>query len=109
MATINLLRTLTVIVRQIPDRVTVTYAARTADDTYADGVDFDARRGPQMSGDIDGMSRRWATWHLYALDGQTVSPTRLGRITHGSEIWDVAEVVKSYGDLKFDCECVLRI
>lgn len=106
---INLLRALTAIVNQIPDKVTVTYYARTVDDTYAAGVEFDARRGPAMSGDIDGMARRWATWHLYALDGQSVQPTRLGKIVYGSETWDVAESLKSYGNLKFDCDCVLRL
>lgn len=106
---INLLRTLTAIVNQIPDLVTVTYYARTVDDTYAAGVTFDARRGPMMSGDIDGMSRRWATWHLYALDGQSVYPTRLGKIVYGADVWDVAEVLRSYGNLKSDCECVLRL
>lgn len=109
MATINLLRTLTAIVNQIPDLKSVTYAARTSDDTYAAGVVFDARREPKSSGDIDGMARRWAMWHLYALDGQTVQPTRYGQITHGSDVWDVISAVSSYGDLKFDCECVLRV
>lgn len=92
---------------------TVKYASRatgvTSADTYATGVDYDAKRDPTTFGDIAGKERTVATWHLYAIAGQTVLPERLGRIADGTEIWHVLDVRRSYGDLKHDCSCVLEV
>ena len=111
---INLLRSLTAIVRQIPDKQTVAYRARSSGagnvDGYAAAVNFTARHGPITSGDFDGMEKSWCTWHLYALDGQVVSPERLGKITDAAGVvWHVLSATSSFGGLKHDCVCVQEV
>ncbi len=87
----------------------VKYAGRTSGDTYGPGVDWDAKRDPTTIGDVDGKQRQIAVWHLYAIAGQTTLPSRLGKVTDGSDVWHVLEAQRSFGDLKFDCTCFLQV
>ena len=107
---ISLLKSLQAMVRQIPDKETVTYAERTPAEDYAAGVNFEARHDPIASVDVNGLAKKWTTWHLYATNSQTVTPRRLGRITDASgRKWHVESALSSFGGLKHDCVCVLEV
>lgn len=97
---------------------TVKYHQRTAGtanaDNYDAGVDYDAYRGPMTRADINGESRIVASWHLYGIGGQTVKPSRLGKIVDTTDVlagetWHVDTALRLYGDLKHDCLCVLEV
>lgn len=108
---VDLLASLIAIVRQIPDKVTVNYYARSSGDTYGDAVEFEARRQPITSGDISGYSRRPCRWQLYATQGQSTKPLRLGKIIHDGITYHIEQVQSrwnddTYGTLIHDCDCV---
>lgn len=110
--TINLLRSVQAIVRQLPDLVEVTYFARTGGDTYGAGTIFRARRQPRESGQVSGTGRTEADWMLFADDGQeeTVKPARLGKLVDpdGGEWHLLGPVLRSFGDLVYECRgCIL--
>lgn len=81
-------------------------------DSYQNSVDYEAKRDPMQRADIDGKAEVVAMWHLYQIAGQSVQPTRLGRIIDDTvspaETWHVRQVSRSYGDLKHDCLCTLK-
>lgn len=111
---VNMLAELTKIVGRIPDRQTVTLANRTSGsvnaDSYDTGQTFTARHGPITSGDIDGIERRWCTWFLYAIAGQTITPERYSKITDASNVvWHVVNSETSYAGYHHICECVQAV
>lgn len=110
-AAVNLVRALQAIVRQLPERVTVTYYPRstgiTSADNFGTGVEFDAMHGPLVDTDAGGKSRRFTTWHLYATDGQTARPARMGKLVDNDGVtWHIMSVTTLYGELKHDLDCV---
>lgn len=111
---ISFLNSLTKIVAGIPDIQSVTYAARSSGaanaDSYDTGVGFSARHGPIYSGDVEGFSRRYTTWFLYAIAGQSVIPERMGKITDASNVvWHVVTSNTSFGGLHHIVDCVQAV
>lgn len=111
MPSVNLVKALQAIVRQLPERVTVTYYQRSTGIANADnfdaGVEFDAMHGVITSTDANGKDRRFTTWHLYTTDGQTVKPARLGKVVDNDGItWHVMSSNSMYGELKHDLDCI---
>jgi hypothetical protein len=110
---------LTSMVRQLPDLRVVKFYTRTAADTYTEAPTlFHARREPRTIALIDGLTVTLATWHLYAIDGQTTEPKPMGKIVDtytvaSGETWYIpgdGRVLRSYFDLKFDIpNCVLAV
>lgn len=118
----DLLGSLIAIVRQLPDSQTVQFKNRTSGDTYdTTASPFAARRQPRDNSDFDHRDMNTARWQLYALTSptsqvhQTTKPVRLGKFTDAqSNVWHVQRLSRrwndpTYGDLIFDCECVLAV
>lgn len=116
---VSLLGSLIAIVRQIRstvgmDVVTVNYYARSSGDTYADPVEFEARRQPLISGNFDGLAKRYARWQLYATEGQATKPARLGKIVFGDITYHVEQAENLWNDpdlgtLIHNCDCVQAV
>jgi hypothetical protein len=108
--TINPLRDLKAIVKTIPDLVTVQAYARGAGDTYGTAVAFKGRRQPLADGSTgSGLAVKRARWQLYAIDGQTMRPNRLGKIISGGKTWHITNVTLRFTDLIADCDCVEEV
>lgn len=106
----NLLNDLLAITRTIPDKVTVSIAAREQSDIFADGVDFEARRQPQDSSDVGGYDQTTARWQVYATASQTMTPKRQDQLTDASgNVWQITRVTTRFGNLIHDCDCVAHL